>query len=337
MLLEEPNTDPLLLRACFGETNSPLLKQIVAVRSALPAIIPSGQRSADTGRRPFYGQAIASLPSLACGLCGAKRHRKVKGPGLCRGCYDKARMTMVTIRCPCGVVFERKRYEVEKALGRNAKVMACSNACPVAARLVQTTAPKHCRTCGALIAALAREAKKRYCGKECWPQKKPRAKRPPANWRMAECPGCTRPFIRSTRSAVYCCRTCANAAHSERMTGPGNPRFVDGLSYAVWFRSMRPLILFRDNHACRSCGVQESWAKDGRSQLVVHHINEVTSNNEPENLITLCVPCHMRHHKSTLTASAQFASMAAQASASMTSKWTERTIFLRTKYSSTIA
>ncbi|MGI6078839.1 MAG: HNH endonuclease [Fastidiosipilaceae bacterium] len=43
------------------------------------------------------------------------------------------------------------------------------------------------------------------------------------------------------------------------------------------------------------------FIKDGvsieRSNLVVHHIDEDIQNNDPENLVTLCMSCHTGLHK----------------------------------------
>jgi hypothetical protein len=54
-----------------------------------------------------------------------------------------------------------------------------------------------------------------------------------------------------------------------------------------WFSGLRELILKRDRFKCRVCGV-------GR-QLVVHHRDE---RNARSCLITLCIRCHVRLHRS---------------------------------------
>jgi len=54
-----------------------------------------------------------------------------------------------------------------------------------------------------------------------------------------------------------------------------------------WFGGLRELILKRDRFRCRACGV-------GR-RLVVHHRDE---RNAKSLLITLCIRCHVRLHRS---------------------------------------
>lgn len=143
---------------------------------------------------------------------------------------------------------------------------------------------------------------------------------------------------------MYCDRACANVAHSKRMVGEGNSHYKSGSSYAEWFRQMRPLILERDERQCRVCGEPDQMVSTGRgdgfqwkSLLVVHHLNEQPQDNRPENLITLCGPCHMTHHKSATTPFPWFASYAARATLYMTSRWRATATSLQVKYSSTTA
>lgn len=52
--------------------------------------------------------------------------------------------------------------------------------------------------------------------------------------------------------------------------------------------------------SCEVCGRTSTYDSDGylqtRPTLTIHHIDENVRNNEPENLITLCRPCHDKHH-----------------------------------------
>lgn len=46
---------------------------------------------------------------------------------------------------------------------------------------------------------------------------------------------------------------------------------------------------------CESCGADETFSRVGhynRTSLVVHHIDNDITNNQKENLQTLCRPCH---------------------------------------------
>lgn len=55
-------------------------------------------------------------------------------------------------------------------------------------------------------------------------------------------------------------------------------------SYSYIFKNLRLDILKRDNFTCYLCKKQIS--------LVVHHIDYNKQNNDPQNLITLCISCH---------------------------------------------
>ena len=54
-----------------------------------------------------------------------------------------------------------------------------------------------------------------------------------------------------------------------------------------WFGGLREVVLKRDRFSCRACGA--------RRRLVVHHRDE---RNAKASLITLCIRCHVRLHRS---------------------------------------
>ncbi len=79
-------------------------------------------------------------------------------------------------------------------------------------------------------------------------------------------------------------------------------------AYAVWRREqaakkkartasipkwahIRRLILERDEHVCRICGVDPC-----EEQLHVHHVDWDRRNNTLRNLVTLCISCHKAIH-----------------------------------------
>ena len=70
-----------------------------------------------------------------------------------------------------------------------------------------------------------------------------------------------------------------------------NPNWQGGVSflpYAPSFNNeLKTQIRDRDNHVCRLCKTIEN----GRT-LHVHHIDYDKMNNDPKNLITLCMDCH---------------------------------------------
>ncbi|WP_437090091.1 HNH endonuclease [Streptomyces sp. enrichment culture] len=152
-------------------------------------------------------------------------------------------------------------------------------------------------------------------------------------------------FFRPLSSrTVYCSRRCADKAHSIRMLGWNNPHYKDGTSYSKWFKETRPLIFERDKDACVACAAPYkpvTFMRNGvpaqRSNLIVHHLDENPANNRVENLLLLCAPCHMVHHKSSVTPFPWFDAYTHQASESMTSKWRETATSLLETYSSTTA
>lgn len=54
------------------------------------------------------------------------------------------------------------------------------------------------------------------------------------------------------------------------------------------WETIRADILLRDGYSCRKC--------KGIDQLTVHHIDENRKNNDYQNLVTLCWPCHRKVH-----------------------------------------
>lgn len=266
-------------------------------------IIGSTWPALDTSRLSTYSQEITSLPLLVPLTC----HR-------------------------CGEGFERRRYDYSKSIRRGVTEFYCGRGCSLEVHNGRQRTP--CPICG----GVKPRRNNKYCSPSCeqraWADRKPKR----------ACPECGTTFSAGSSRQVYCKRGCANRAHARRMVGRGNSHYKTGRSYALWFDSMRPLILERDGDRCVACGAQERttarvWR--GRpiqvSSLLVHHINEDTTNNRPQNLITLCATCHVTHHKSKTTPWPWFGEYAVAASRSMTSRWKGQATSLRRAYSSTTA
>jgi hypothetical protein len=93
------------------------------------------------------------------------------------------------------------------------------------------------------------------------------------------------------------CRLCEN--RSRNYKGSNNPGWKGGLSeegYSFEFtQQLKDLIRKRDDYKCRNCGkLQEQEISDRTKQLAVHHIDYNKGNCHQDNLITLCVLCHMK-------------------------------------------
>lgn len=241
---------------------------------------------------------------------------------------------LVHLTClACGAAFTRHRYEVAKANRQGQTATLCSHACYGEWAAMNTGAC--CRGCGV---AIPRAHGRYYCSAPCR-LKGRRANRPWSDKMVAKaCPTCQSTFQPKNSRHVHCSRPCADKAHAARMRGRGNSRYKHGRSRAKQFRRMRPMILERDG-SCVACGLAEqmvSYVCRGkpcqRSNLTVHHLDEDPANNHPHNLITLCQPCHMVHHKSATTPFPWFAGYAVEATRSMTSKWRATATFLQTIY-----
>ena len=57
---------------------------------------------------------------------------------------------------------------------------------------------------------------------------------------------------------------------------------------SAW-RRLRLAVLRRDGWTCQRCG--------RHAPLEVHHVNQVPTDNRPENLTTLCRRCHIEAHR----------------------------------------
>lgn len=235
------------------------------------------------------------------------------------------------IECQCGTVHPMGKADIRKAITRGQNLY-CTKTC-MSQALSAEFQIHFCPECANPVP----KSRNLTCSDECLIIH--RAKK----HRKISCPQCGTDFRPVSHLTQYCGKECADRAHSSRMIGQGNSNYKDGTSYAKWFRSMRPLILERDNSQCVAC--QESptitFVRNGetvtKSGLVVHHIDEDTRNNRAENLITLCHDCHMTHHKSHQTPFPWLPEMAAARSTSMTSRWKARVTSLQTDYLSTTA
>jgi len=247
---------------------------------AAPGISVYSYKDESTRRRKFSVDGLpADWSKKKCPVCGNKKDRHNKA---CKLCYQHIRRIMIPLKCEyCGIRFERIISVVDKMRRRGHLDVYCSKTCSQAHHAVKNR--RRCAACG------KRTPKKtsKYCSKAC------RASRRKKELVTKVCDFCSTVFQPISSRAAYCSRACANKAHSRRMRGSGNSHYKTGTSYANWFRSMRPIILERDQYACVACGNTE--------KLVIHHVNHVPIQNEAHNLITLCATCHAVHHKSKVS------------------------------------
>jgi len=104
------------------------------------------------------------------------------------------------------------------------------------------------------------------------------------------------------KNHAYCSVKCSSEAHSLRMADRENSKFEG---------TERTQSLCRDEmgserkrrHQCSICQVRTSMGSPQENVLEVHHIRRECEEQVPENLITLCVPCHRTHHFGALVES----------------------------------
>ena len=333
-------------KVCFHASEARRAEQRVQeLASSAPAVTAAALVTAETvrtstGRRRYYGAEVDALSDgtnrkRPCAVCGVVRKSK---SAVCRPCYQQARAsTYLMVACSqCGSDFQMMRAERDKRVRAGQERFFCGQPCHH-----QWMREHPSGRCGHCQGPMKVDGKRRrYCSPECRDAVRDARRLS----KVRPCPQCGVEFVPNSSRQVYCDRLCADQAHSERMVGEGNSHYKDGTSYAEWFRRMRPLIMERDGEQCRVCATPNRMVSTGRkdsfkwkSLLVVHHINERPADNRPENLIVLCSPCHMRHHKSATTPYPWFGDYAAEASQSMTCKWTETVTSLQMKFSSTTA
>jgi hypothetical protein len=84
-----------------------------------------------------------------------------------------------------------------------------------------------------------------------------------------------------------------NYGNGVKISGTNNPMWKGGLSFENytldWKNTLRDSIRQRDGYECQVCGKPQQVRK-----FDVHHIDYDKKNCNPDNLITLCKPCHTR-------------------------------------------
>ena len=82
--------------------------------------------------------------------------------------------------------------------------------------------------------------------------------------------------------------------YREMFSGEKNPAYIDGRSFIPYSsefnETLKEQIRKRDNYQCQLCGVP---GEECERNLDIHHIDENKKNNLPENLISLCLICHL--------------------------------------------
>lgn len=160
----------------------------------------------------------------------------------------------------CGSEFRRKYRR------KGEKKTFCSKKCAYKARQKTYT----CKTCNSQFTASSPRKNTSYCSLAC-------TERSPCQICGTIITGRAK-FQSGARR--FCSRHCASI---------GNATLSGKKNYVV--RGFAATIKRTGKLACEKCGENESIV------LVVHHLDRNRSNNEYDNLQTLCANCHHRVHR----------------------------------------
>lgn len=91
----------------------------------------------------------------------------------------------------------------------------------------------------------------------------------------------------------FCSKECHNKYREENSIPENHWNWQGGISkrkHPKEFNNrLRKFVRERDNYCCQECGIPENGKKHH-----VHHIDYDKNNNRVNNLITLCISCHMK-------------------------------------------
>jgi hypothetical protein len=138
----------------------------------------------------------------------------------------------------------------------------------------RVTFKKPCEICGRLMEtrpSRIRAGRGKYCSKECY-----------TIGQVGVHTG--RKFSEESREKIR-----------QSKIGEKNPAYIHGhnhnhIRYMAGFTTtLRKRIKERDNYTCQKCG--------NRERLQIHHLDHDPLHNDPKNLTTWCIHCHMIHHR----------------------------------------
>jgi hypothetical protein len=141
---------------------------------------------------------------------------------------------------------------------------------------------------------------KRFCSRSCFAKTRKGKDNP--NWCGGDvelvCKQCEKIFRVNPHAQfkrLFCSQRCSGnwQRETEIHKGEGNPAWLGGFSfepYGLEFNDdLKRAIRARDGFTCQLCGIPENGQVHD-----CHHVDYCKANNDPQNLITLCRPCHMK-------------------------------------------
>ena len=199
-----------------------------------------------------------------CPDCGEKEiHISTKR---CRACYEVFRIPAPNYCLGCGKIISNRTKRCRPCMGISYRVKKPKKYCPDCGNEIKLTST-HCYSC-----ANKGERHPNWQGGYVY---KPRPK-------TKKCPDCGK--LICTRSTY-----CEKCIQTKMPTYQGGRRKK---GYSKEFSNvLRKKVRNRDGNTCKLCGCSE---KENGMKLSVHHIDYNKQNNNPSNLISLCVNCHMK-------------------------------------------
>lgn len=176
---------------------------------------------------------------------------------------------------------------------------------------------KNCDTCGDVFEVQPyRSDTARFCSHDCraaWQSDAYEGEDGP-NYRGGkteyECPSCgqtVEDWDSQTGSNRFCSKSCYGDWLSENHRRENHPNFVGGMEHynrtitSDEWETIASNVRERDGHKCRRCGLTQSESRDQFNKiLAVHHkktvdeFDDPSKAHDPENFITLCMPCHVK-------------------------------------------
>lgn len=166
-----------------------------------------------------------------------------------------------------------------------------------------------CRIClKVFYTNLAQKNTAKFCSKKC--QDKGRigkftGKNSPT-WKGGKnkiiCKICNKIFFDYlSNNPIFCSPKCKYNWMSENISGEQHPNWLGGKSfepYGIEFNGeLKEQVRIRDNYRCQQCfrHQDELYYKNGKKySLIIHHIDYNKRNNNPKNLLSLCLSCHLQ-------------------------------------------
>jgi hypothetical protein len=214
----------------------------------------------------------------------------------------------------CGTQFRRKPSHIGR---KGASVSYCSKVCsnqanakrgPESPTFKVGKTAMYCAICGVFVRNGYPSAKAidTVCSKACDNEHKSRRLSGAGCWNYnggkqpVPCGQCGATVLRA-RSEIaeyermFCNMKCAAKWRSEHIVGPAHPNWQGGKSFepypTTWTFKLREAIRNRDGRRCRLCAKTE--AANG-ARLSVHHVDYDKDNLKPDNLVSLCIRCHVK-------------------------------------------